>query len=109
MVVGEGGDPPSRALSVSVSLSELSDRSSSRKPQSTESPRSFISSLGCNWCRPEWLSMYFCFAGDKGFRQSDFDNFDANLWVKAAAELLLEHQVRGPHLALIAQRARILR
>ena len=53
--------------------------------------------------------MYFCFAGDKGFRQSAIDNFDAKLWVKAAAELVQEHNVQGPHFALVAQRARLLR
>ena len=48
-----------------------------------QDPKAFITAIGGSWFRAEWLSMHFCFAGDDGFVEEDFADFDAARWCQA--------------------------
>ena len=54
-----------------------------------------------------FTSMWFCFAKDKGLRNTDFANFDMRLWDEATTELKREANDIAPHAALVAQRVRM--
>ena len=58
-------------------------------------------------CRLPFLSMWLCFACDRGLRTSDFDNFDLPRWQSAAKRYRRLVGVRG-HCAIVAQRVREL-
>ena len=61
----------------------------------------------CGWehSRPELLSMMACFAGDKGLRDSDFDESKFSQW--CAHRDRLEGELKfPPHCAIVAQATR---
>ena len=49
--------------------------------------------------------MWACFAGDNGFKDVDFENFDAATWDAAADRYYAEHGVE-PHPVVVAQEVR---
>ena len=70
-----------------------------------DSVQEFVRYFSVKPVRLEFLSMYCCFAEDKGFRDEDFDDFDLKAWLTAAAELCAESGLE-PHPVLVAQRVR---
>jgi len=55
---------------------------------------------------PELLSMWACFAGDGGFRDADFDDFNARTWVAAGWKMYRAGGV-WPHAVDVAKSLRL--
>lgn len=72
----------------------------------TVEPLEFCKALGCSKY-PELLSFFACFAGDCGFQDSDFENFNTKvkLWWKYAESYFAQHGLE-PHPAIVAQALR---
>lgn len=69
----------------------------------TVKPVEFCKDLGCLQ-HPELLSFFACFAGDCGFQDSDFENFEVTVkqWWKYAELYFTQHSLE-PHPAIVAQ------
>ena len=68
----------------------------------------FLNSIGLpvQDYNPMFTSMWFCFANDKGLKNTDFAKFSMQHWDEATAELKRETKNIEPHAALVAQRVR---
>jgi hypothetical protein len=72
----------------------------------TVTPNTFCKALGVQQ-KPELLSFFACFAGDVGFQDSDFEDFDTQVkkWWKFAEQFFDQHGLE-PHPAIVAQGVR---
>jgi hypothetical protein len=70
--------------------------------------KQFLNSIGLpvQDYNPMFTSMWFCFANDKGLKNTDFAKFSMQHWDEATAELKRETKNIEPHAALVAQRVR---
>jgi len=70
--------------------------------------KQFLNSIGLpvEDYNPMFTSMWFCFASDKGFKNTDFAELNLQQWDEATAELKRETNNIAPHAALVAQRVR---
>ena len=70
--------------------------------------KQFLNSIGLpvQDYNPMFTSMWFCFASDKGLKNTDFAQFNLQHWDEATAELKGETNQIEPHAALVAQRVR---
>lgn len=68
-------------------------------------PADFCKALGTGQ-RPELLSFFACFAGDVGFQDSDFEDFQARKWWQFAETYFNDHGLE-PHPVIVAQGLRL--
>jgi len=76
-----------------------------KRGDDVNSVKQFVRLFSVRQIRLELLSMYLCFADDKGFRDEDFNDFDLDAWLTTAAELCAESGVE-PRPVLVAQKLR---
>jgi hypothetical protein len=66
----------------------------------------FLSWLKVPGCLLPFLSMWLCFACDRGLTAADFEEFDVDVWNDVARKYKKQHKLRG-HCAIIAAQVRL--
>ena len=69
--------------------------------------KQFLRSIGAEHARPELITMHECFAEDAGIRDTDLEDLCFATWDKCATALWRAWGVQ-PHVALVAQKARVM-